>query len=453
MVIDRSLRIKQGWHRKVLGLSWPVILSNLSIPMVGLADVAVMGQLSDPSYIGAITVGAAVFSAIYWLFGFLRMGTTGLVAQSFGTGKWSEIARTYSRSLIIAMFLGLLLIAIQIPLELGLFGLFNASDNVESMAREYFTIRILSAPAVLISLASIGVLFGLQKMKTTLFLTIFLNLTNLTLDVVLVLVFELGVKGVAIGTLISEWSSAALALYLVVHHLRQNVHQQITLESLFQRDEFSRLFDVSGNLILRTFIVQVPFFVGTLLATEMGDNLLATHGILMQLYFIMTYGLDGFAHTAESLCGYYFGAKARNEFRKACYYCGLWTAVLASFIALIYFSFSNEFIEQMTRSKDVQLTANQFAPWIAISPILSAGAFMLDGVFIGITQIRQMRNSMFFAGLCWGLTLLLTYPSLNYHSVWLAMSTFMVTRTLFLGCYLTKVLQVVNKWPNRTPSG
>ncbi len=450
---DTSLTTQNEWHRRVLNLSWPVILSNLSIPLVGLADVAVMGQLSDPSYIGAITVGAAVFSAIYGLFGFLRMGTTGLVAQSLGTGKWSEIARTYFRSLIIAIFLGLLLIALQIPLEHGLFGLFNASDNVESMAREYFTIRILSAPAVLISLASIGMLFGLQKMKATLFLTIFLNLSNLTLDVVLVLIFELGVKGVAIGTLISEWTSAGLALYLVAHHLRKNVLQQITIESLFQKQEFSRLFDVSGNLVLRTFLVQVPFFIGTLLATEMGDDLLATHGILMQLYFLMTYGLDGFAHTAESLCGYYFGGKAKTEFRKSCYYCGLWITALASFIALFYFLLSTEFISVMTTSKQVQLTAKEFVPWIIISPLLCAGAFMLDGVFIGITEIRKMRNSMFFASLCWAISLLLTYKLLHYHSVWLAMSIFMFCRTLFLGYYLIRVLQTINKWPNMTPSG
>ena len=405
-----------------------------------------MGQLSDPRYIGAITVGAALFSATYWLFGFLRMGTTGLVAQSFGADQWGKIARTYLRSIIIATCLGLLLIALQKPLEHGLFAIFNASDGVESMAREYFSIRIFSAPAVLISLASIGVLFGLQRMKTTLFLTIFLNLTNLTLDIVLVLVFDLGVKGVAIGTLISEWMGAILGFYLVTREIRKNPLQQITLKSLFEKEEFSRLFDISGNLVLRTFIVQVPFFVGTLLATEMGDDLLAAHGILMQLYFIMTYGLDGLAHTAESLSGYHFGAKAKKEFQQACYYSGFWTAVLATFIAIIYFSFSPDFISLMTQSKQVQMTALQFVPWIAISPILCAGAFMLDGVFIGITQIKQMRNSMFFAGICWGLTLLLSYDTLGYHSIWLAMSTFMFCRTLFLGYYLIRVFQTINNW-------
>ena len=430
-----------------------MILSNLSIPLVGLADVTVMGQLSDPRYIGAITVGAALFSATYWLFGFLRMGTTGLVAQSFGADQWGEIARTYLRSITIAICLGLLLVAFKKPLEHGLFEIFNASDGVEAMAREYFSIRIFSAPAVLISLTSIGVLFGLQKMKATLFLTIFLNLTNLILDIVLVLVFELGVKGVAMGTLISEWMGAMLGFYLVSREIRKNLSHRIVLKSLFEREEFARFFDISGNLILRTFIVQVPFFVGTVLATEMGDELLAAHGILMQLYFIMTYVLDGLAHTAESLSGYYFGAKAKKEFQQACYYSGFWTAVLASMIALIYFIFSSEFIGLMTQSKQVQIAAQQFVPWIAISPILCAGAFMLDGVFIGITQIKQMRNSMFFAGICWGLTLLLSYSSLGYHAIWLAMSTFMFCRTLFLGYYLIRVFQTIYNWPKPRDPG
>ena len=444
-MLETSLKPPNNWNSRILTLSWPVVLSNLSIPLVGLADVAVMGQLSDPSYIGSITIGAAIFSAIYWLFGFLRMGTTGLVAQSFGASKWDEITRTYLRALIIASILGLVLILAQVPIEFALFSLFKTTGSVDTMARDYFSIRIFSAPAVLISLASIGVLFGLQKMKTTLFLTIFLNATNLTLDVVLVLVFDLGAKGVAIGTLVSEWLSAALGVFLVVFQIR-NKHEWRKSNSvgLFRGQEFARLFDVSGNLILRTFLVQIPFFVGTLLATGLGENLLAAHGILMQLYFLMTYGLDGFAHTAESLAGYYFGAKSRKEFRDSCYYSCLWTIALAFTIAATYFLFSTEFVAFMTNSQIVRATANQFTIWIAIAPILCAGAFTLDGIFIGITHIKQMRDSMFFAGLVWAVTILSTYSLLGYHAIWLAMSTFMLSRTLLLAYFLRRIFKIPN---------
>ncbi|MFL2526730.1 MAG: MATE family efflux transporter, partial [Candidatus Azotimanducaceae bacterium] len=259
---------QQNWHRRILALSWPVILSNLSIPLVGLVDVAILGQLSNPSYIGAITVGTAVFSAIYWLFGFLRMGTTGLVAQAYGAKKDNEVKLTYARALLIATLLGMILVLIQKPLEHLLFILFDASNDVEEMAKQYFSIRIFSAPAVLITLASVGVLFGLQKMKTTLFLTIFLNLSNLSLDVLLVLVFDYGVQGVAIGTLISEWVSAALSVSLVAYQINRSNPFKFSKEDLFQKKQFSQFFDVSGNLIIRTFFVQIPFFVGTLLATE-----------------------------------------------------------------------------------------------------------------------------------------------------------------------------------------
>ena len=436
---------QQNWHRRILALSWPVILSNLSIPLVGLVDVAILGQLSEPGYIGAITVGTAVFSAIYWLFGFLRMGTTGLVAQAFGARDADEVNLTYARALLIAASLGIILVLIHKPLEHLLFSLFESSESIEQMAKEYFSIRIFSAPAVLISLASIGVLFGLQKMKTTLFLTIFLNLSNLSLDVLLVLVFDLGVKGVAIGTLISEWASALLGLFLVAYHINRSSLLKISREALFQKKQFSQFFDVSGNLIIRTFFVQIPFFVGTLLATGFGDLVLATHGILMQFYFMMTYGLDGFAHSAESLSGYYFGAKNKKHFRAACFFSSLWSLILALLIALVYWLLSDTFINFMTVSEDVRSTADDFTIWIALSPLFCVGAFVLDGIFIGITKIREMRNSMFFAGLVWIITLIISYESLGYHAIWLAMSAFMLSRAVFLGLYMSKVLEDFSK--------
>ena len=432
---------QRNWHRRILTLSWPLILSNLSIPLVGLVDVAILGQLSNPGYIGAITVGTAVFSAIYWLFGFLRMGTTGLVAQAYGAKKDDEIKLTYARALLIAALLGMILVLIQKPLEFLLFSLFEPSGNVEQMAKEYFSIRIFSSPAVFINLTSIGVLFGLQRMKTTLFLTIFLNISNLSLDILLVLVFDLGVTGVAIGTLISEWASAAFSIVLVAYHMNDSSLFKFTRQDLFQKKQFSRLFDVSTNLIIRTLFVQIPFFVGTLLATRFGDILLATHGILMQFYFMMTYSLDAFANGAESLSGYYFGAKNRRDFLAACYFSILWSFLLALLIALVYWLFSSTFIDFMTVSEDVRITADEFTTWIALSPVFCVGAFVLDGIFIGITKIREMRNSMFFASLVWLVTLTVSYETLGYHAIWLAMSAFMLSRAVFLGLYMTRILE------------
>ena len=432
---------QQNWHLRILTLSWPVVLSNLSIPLVGLVDIAVLGQISNPSSIGAITVGTALFSAIYWLFGFLRMGTTGLVAQAFGAQESKEIKLIAIRTLFIATFLGVLLVTIQKPLGLLLFSLFEPSANIEKMANEYFSIRIYSAPAVLITLASIGVLFGLQKMKTTLLLTVFLNMTNLLLDVLLVMVFSLGVAGVAIGTLISEWASAVLSILLVTYHISHFGVYKLKREDVFQKKQFSRLFDLSGNLIIRTFFVQIPFFVGTLLATGFSDLVLASHGILMQLYFMMTYSLDGFAHSAESLSGYYFGAKRSRDFRTACFLSTLWSLVLALTISLVYWLFAGALIDFMTASEDVRRTALEFTAWIALSPLFCVIAFVMDGIFIGITKIRAMRNSMFFAGMIWLVTLFTTYKTLGYHAVWLAMSIFMMSRAFLLGLYLRRILQ------------
>ena len=296
-----------------------------------------------------------------------------------------------------AASLGIILVLIHKPLEHFLFSLFESSESIEQMAKEYFSIRIFSAPAVLISLASIGVLFGLQKMKTTLFLTIFLNLSNLSLDVLLVLVFDLGVKGVAIGTLISDWASAlrASSLSLITLIARSHENQQ---RSFVSKETIFTIFRCQRNLIIRTFFVQIPFFVGTLLATGFGDLVLATHGILMQFYFMMTYGLDGFAHSAESLSGYYFGAKNKKHFRAACFFSSLWSLILALLIALVYWLLSDTFINFMTVSEDVRSTTDDFTIWIALSPVFCVGAFVLMEFLSVLQKFERCEIRCFLPG-------------------------------------------------------
>ena len=428
-----------AWHQRIWHLTWPIILANVTIPLVGVADVAVMGRLSDPAYIASVAMGAAMFSAVYWLFGFLRMGTTGLTAQAFGAAKPTEARAVFKRAVGIAGMLGLVIVLLQWPLSQLLFALFDANLRLTGLVEIYFDIRIFGAPALLIYLVALGVLFGLQRMRDTLWLSISLNLTNLVLDVVLVLGFDLGVAGVAIGTLISEIGAAVAGCWLVNRALRNLGGARPSRDQLWRKSAIRALFYVSGNLIIRTFFVQLPFFVGTVAATALGELTLAAHAVLMQLFFIMTYTLDGFAHTAETLAGYAFGGKNAQALRKTTLYSAGWALGLALMTAVVYWMAGAAFISWLTVNEAVRSTATDYLPWIVLSPLTCIAAFLLDGIFIGTTHIREMRNAMFASASLWALLLGLSYSALGYHAIWFTMSIFMLTRGLLLALYYPRI--------------
>jgi MATE family multidrug resistance protein len=428
-----------AWHRRIWQLTWPVILANITIPMVGVADVAVMGRLPDPAYIGAVAMGAAMFSAVYWLFGFLRMGTTGLASQAFGRGDAGEIGEIFIRGLCVAAVLGLTIVLLQWPLAAMLFALFDASSQVANLAATYYDIRVYGAPALLIYLVELGVLFGLQRMRDTLLLSIALNVTNLGLDILLVVGLEMGVAGVALGTVISEWGAAAAGLWLVWRSLHAVGYSGRPAIDLWRIDAVRGLFHVSSNLVLRTFFVQLPFFAGTVVATRLGDTTLAAHGVLMQLFFVMTYSLDGFAHTAETLAGFAFGAKNRVALRHTTIYSAMWAMLLALATATLYWVAGDVFVAWLTLDANIRVAASAYLPWLAAAPLLCVWAFLFDGIFIGTTHIVEMRNAMFAAAAVWAVCLWATLASLGYHAIWLTMSIFMLVRSVLLALYYPRL--------------
>ena len=427
------------WHTRVWSLTWPVILANVTIPLVGVADVAVMGRLPDAAYIAAVTMGAAMFSAVYWLFGFLRMGTTGLAAQAFGRTDLQEVVATGLRAGVIAVALGGSIVALQWPISWLLFALFDAPAEISALAERYYNIRIWGAPGLLISLVHLGILFGLQRMRDTLWLSVGMNVTNLTLDVVFVLGLGMTVEGVAYGTLISEWGAALLGLWLVKRALHQSGWQG-PWPKVWIIERIQSLFHVSSNLILRTFFVQLPFFVGTVLATQLGATTLAVHGVLMQLFFVMTYSLDGFAHTAETLCGYAYGARRPAALRAATRYCAQWGLLLAAVTGCCYWLGGELIVSLLTTSIEIRESAGQYLPWLALAPLLCLFAFLYDGIFIGTTHIVEMRNAMLLSAGLWAAVVWFSLQPLGYHAVWLSMSVFMLVRSLLLWRYYPRIV-------------
>jgi MATE family multidrug resistance protein len=423
------------WHRKVVGLSSPLILANLTIPLVGAVDTAVMGRLPDPAYIGAVAVGATILSSMYWLFGFLRMGTTGLSAQAYGASDMVEVLAIGARAAMIAALLGTALIALQVPLKILMLMLFPASEAVEQGAATYFSIRIWGSLPLFLHLVQMGMLFGLQRMRATLVLSLTMNVSNVILDLLFVVGLGMQVEGVAYASLVSEWIAVLVGWLLLKQALPSSALQQFKANlraRLFDRDRLLSLFDVSSNLILRTFCVQLPFFAFTALGSGLGDTTLAANAILMQLFFFMTYGLDGIAHSAEALAGYAYGAGSPRQLRNTTIYTGIWATGLALVIATIYGLAADGLIALFTTSTEIRAHAAEYSGWLILAPIVCVWAFQFDGIFIGTTQMRELRNTMLIAVLIYGATIALTYKPLANHGLWLAMSVFMLSRSLLL---------------------
>ncbi len=420
------------WHRRVWSLSWPVMAANVTVPMVGLVDTAVMGRMPDAAFVGAVAVGAAIFNAIYWIFGFLRMGTTGLASQALGARDPAELTAVAIRSTVVAVVIGGLTVALQGPLMALLFRLFHASSEVESLASTYFLIRIWGAPALMLHMVVLGVLFGLQKMRSALALSILLNVTNIVLDLVLVMGLHWGVQGVATATLISEWLAAVVGL-LLIYRILGGRRAPLDSARLRDRAKLVALVGMSGNLVVRSFFVQLPFFVFTLIGATLGDLVLAANAIVMQIFMTMGFALDGPAQTAETLCGYAFGARDRRSFRAATRYTLIWSAGMALMLSLVIAVAGNTFIAWLTVLPELRQSAGSLLPWAVAGPLVAVWAFLLDGVYIGTTQTATLRNCMFAAALLYLLTIWLCIDSLGNLALWIAMMVFMASRGVLLG--------------------
>ena len=427
------------WHLKIWSLSWPMILANLTLPLVGVVDTAVMGRQPDASYVGAVALGSAIFNAIYWMYGFLRMSSTGLAAQALGAGRVDELAAIAIRAFSAAAALGVLLLVLQWPIRSLLFWLFEASEAVEGRAAVYFDIRIWGAPAVLLYIVAVGVLWGLQRMGAALLVSAVFNGVNIALDLWFVLGLGWGVRGVAAGTAISEWLAAALGIAVTIRALRQSGWRGSRPPDLWNRGRLRDLGNVSTNLIVRTFFVQLPFFMLTALSAWLGDLVLAANAVLMQFFYIMAYGLDGFAHTAETLTGHAFGANDARRLRRASGYCSVWAGLIAGFLGLVYLFWGTDVIAMLTQLPEVRTAAAEYLPWIAAAPVVAVWAFMLDGVFIGTTRTRELRNSMFVAAIAYLLTVWISLEPLQNHGIWLSMTVFMAIRAVLLGALYPRI--------------
>ena len=417
-------------HRRVLSIALPIVISNATVPILGAVDTGVIGQLGGAAPIGAVGIGAIILGALYWIFGFLRMGTVGLTSQALGGGDAQEVRALFFRSIGIGVLAGMAFITFQIPIFAGAFWIAPASAEVEGLARAYMSIRVWSAPAAIAIYGLSGWLIAQERTRAVLMVQLFMNMTNIILDFWFVLGLGLGVEGVAVATLIAEWGGLGLGLYLcrqVFRGLALSLWQQIV-----NRRRLIHMMQVNGDILIRSVLLQAGFVSFLFFGAELGDVTLAANQVLLQFVYLASYAMDGFVFAAESLVGQAMGARAVAQLRRGASVTAVWAFGSALLMAAGSWLVGPFVIDVMAKDPTVQQAARLYLPHMVAAPLLGALAWMLDGVFIGATRTQDMRNMMIlsFLGYC-GLVLLLL-PSFGNHGLWMAMNGFFILRGVSL---------------------
>ncbi|SDK72669.1 MATE family efflux transporter [Aliiruegeria lutimaris] len=418
-------------HRRVLAIALPIVLSNATVPILGIVDTAVVGQIGQAAPIGAVGIGAIILTAFYWVFGFLRMGTTGMVGQARGAGNTVEVSALLVRALIVAGAVGAAAILLQGPLFAGAFRLSPASPEVETLARQYLSIRIWSAPAAVALYGLTGWLIALERTRAVLLLQVVMNLVNIGLDFTFVLGMGWGVQGVAAATFIAEWSGVALGLWLCRDAFRGGYW--LDRQRIFDRERLLHMATVNGDIFIRSLLLQGIFVTFLFLAADLGDVALAANQVLLQFLQVTAYALDGFAFSAEALVAQAIGQGSRPTLRRAALATGLWGAVSVAVLALGFALMGNTVIALMTTAPDVRDEARLYLPWMVALPLIGVLPWMLDGIFIGATRTRDMRNMMILSALVYALGLSILYPIYGNHGLWASLALSFVARGATLG--------------------
>jgi len=416
--------------RRLWALAWPLILTNITVPMLGLVDTAVLGHLPDPAYLGAVAVGANLFTVIYWTFGFMRMGTTGLAAQSHGRGETEALVQLLCQSLIMALAIGLGLIALQSPIFAVGLALMDAPPEITALASEYLSIRIYSAPAVLCQYALVGWMIGTHFARGPLLLLVTANLVNMVLDLLFVIGFGWNSAGVAAATLMAEYLSAFLGLW-IVHKRLPGIRWTRALTGTWA--DYRRLFDVNRYILVRTILLLLAFAFFTAQGARQGETILAANAVLLTFLLLISTGLDGFANGAEALAGEYLGRRDRAGFIAVARTCARWSLITAGLMTLLFAGAGGLIIDLLTSIDDIASTARRYLPWLCLMPLVAVWSYLLDGLFIGATDSRPMQNTMIVSVIGVYLPLWWASRGLGNDGLWLALIGLMAARGLTLG--------------------
>lgn len=422
-------------HRQVFVLALPMVLSNITVPLLGLVDTIVIGHLEHAYYLGGVAVGATIISLIFWLLGFLRMSTTGLAAQAFGAGDDTRLLQVLVRGLVLAWGLALVILVLQKPITELAFWLIGGSEQVQHYGRDYVLVRIWSAPAALTNLVLLGWLLGNQNARAPMLLLILGNGVNIVLDVWFVLGLGWQVKGAAAASVLADYLATALGAWLVWRTLQKRGIGPAAgfWPACLNINAFKQLLGLNRDIFIRALCLQLTFAFMTFQGARLGDEVLAANAVLMNLLMFISFGLDGFAYAVEAMVGKAVGARNRLEFRLACALNLFWGAVVAVLFVLIFALLGQQLIALITSISEVREQAVRYLPWLVLMPLAACWCFILDGIFIGTTRGSEMRDMMLVSTA--GVFFPVWYFSqeLGNHGLWLAMLCFMLARGITLG--------------------
>ncbi len=426
---------------KVLQIALPLILSNLTIPLLGFINTLVVGRLAHSYYLGAVGLGTMIFNFLYWLLSFFRMGTTSLIARQLGGKDYNSAANILFHSLFIALLIGLLLIILQIPIEQFAFTLIGGTELLRHITQSYFFIRIWAAPAALMNFVILGALIGLQRSAAVFLIMTVTNVVAIILDVVLVFGFSMAANGVALADVIGQYSGLIIGLLLLIKLLRSHFNWRYFQ---FNLQFIRQIFSANRDLFIRTLCLIIAFSFFTAQSAKLGITVLAANTVLMNFQMIMSYALDGFANAAETLVGHSVGKKDYAKFKQQVINTGYWSAIIALSFTLIYWLIGPWLIDLMTSIPSIQQLSHHYLIFAVLAPLIAVWCYWLDGVFIGAGRFSIMRNMMLLSILGYFLVWYFTQAWLNT-GLWLAMLAFLGLRGLSLS---VAFLRLINKTSN-----
>ena len=417
-------------HARVLKIALPIVLANATVPILGIVDTGVVGQIGLAAPIGAVGIGAIIITSIYWVFGFLRMGTTGLTGQAHGAGRSGEVTALLVRAILIGGLGGLVIIALQLPLFRAAFHLSPASAEVEDLARGYMAIRVWSAPAAIAMFGVTGWLIALERTRGVLVLQLWMNGLNIGLDLWFVLGLGWGVQGVAVATFLAEWSGLALGLWLCRDAFASPAWRD--WPRIFDAVRLNRMLVVNTDILIRSLMLMSVMVSFLFLASGFGDVTLAANQILLQFVQVTAYVLDGFAFSTEALVGQAVGAANVTRMRRGIVVSTVWALVGVALLTLAFALWGGAVVDLMAKVPSVQTEARIYLPYLLLVPVLGVASWMLDGVFIGATRTQDMRNMAILSVLAYGLAVLVLVPLYGNHGLWIALLLSYVLRAITL---------------------
>ena len=423
----------------ILKLSIPIFFANLAIPLVGIIDTGLMGNLGNLSYLSATSVAANLFSMIFWSFGFLRMGTVGLVSQAYGKKDYSEIFNIVLRNLIFILTIFIILISLQNYIFRLSLNIFDLSVTTEKFYKDYFQIRIWSAPGELTLYIITGLFIGLQKTKISSLAVGLFSILNIILSIIFVTKFDLNIKGVAYGTLFSALIISISFLIYTFWYLYRMSKIEIKIDDLINLNKIKNIFTINLNIFIRTILLTFSFLWFTYLGSQIGEDYIAANAILINLVFLSAFILDAYAFSTEGMVGYSLGKNDINLFKKIVKNSFILSSITGLIISIIYFLINKFAIQLMSNIEVIKSLSSSYAVWLIIMPLISSFCYQFDGIFIGVSQTKELRNAMIFSVFSYVVISLILADLLGNTGIWISLCLFMILRALSLYYYLDKI--------------